>query len=311
MSDGPGRTERRRRDTQFMIRKGMIRGRSSCQSSVTDLERELDTLFQAPFAEFVGARNGLAARLKKEGRDDESARVRGLAKPSFTAWLVNQLYWSARRDPRRLSEGRRSGAGRRKGHAGRAKGRRPGRRRVRAPADARSARREGRGPCGGGGHAAEPGADRAAAHDAGRHRRVRRRRGSARPRPSAGGSRSAGLRGARQPWRWSGLDGREAGRSGRAAPTSPGALRRRIRSWQRREAASAMPRPRPPGRRTQRRPRPTPNGGRGPRPIRHARGWLRPNARSNRHRPRPKLRRRRSRPVRQKRVPRPPPPPPR
>jgi hypothetical protein len=65
---------------------------------VTDLERELDTLFQAPFAEFVGARNGLAARLKKEGRDEESARVRGLAKPSFTAWLVNQLYWTARRD---------------------------------------------------------------------------------------------------------------------------------------------------------------------------------------------------------------------
>jgi hypothetical protein len=78
--------------------KGYDRGRSSCQSSVTDLERELDTLFQAPFAEFVGTRNGLAARLKKEGRDDESARVRGLAKPSFTAWLVNQLYWTARRD---------------------------------------------------------------------------------------------------------------------------------------------------------------------------------------------------------------------
>ena len=35
---------------------------------MTDLERELDTLFQAPFAEFVGTRNGLAARLKKEGR---------------------------------------------------------------------------------------------------------------------------------------------------------------------------------------------------------------------------------------------------
>jgi hypothetical protein len=65
---------------------------------VTDLERELDTLFQAPFAEFVGARNALAARLKKEGRADESARIRGLAKPSFTAWLVNQLYWTARRD---------------------------------------------------------------------------------------------------------------------------------------------------------------------------------------------------------------------
>jgi hypothetical protein len=81
-----------------MISKGYDRDHSSCQSSVTDLERELDTLFQAPFAEFVGTRNGLAARLKKEGRDDESARVRGLAKPSFTSWLVNQLYWAARRD---------------------------------------------------------------------------------------------------------------------------------------------------------------------------------------------------------------------
>jgi hypothetical protein len=63
---------------------------------MTNLERELDVLFQAPFAEFVGTRNGLAARLKKEGRDAEAARVRGLAKPTYTAWLVNQLYWGAR-----------------------------------------------------------------------------------------------------------------------------------------------------------------------------------------------------------------------
>jgi hypothetical protein len=63
---------------------------------MTDLERELDVLFQAPFAEFVGTRNGLATRLKKEGRDAEAARVRGLAKPTYTAWLVNQLYWGAR-----------------------------------------------------------------------------------------------------------------------------------------------------------------------------------------------------------------------
>jgi hypothetical protein len=63
---------------------------------MTNLERELDVLFQAPFAEFVGTRNGLATRLKKEGRDAEAARVRGLAKPTYTAWLVNQLYWGAR-----------------------------------------------------------------------------------------------------------------------------------------------------------------------------------------------------------------------
>jgi hypothetical protein len=65
---------------------------------MTNLERELDVLFQAPFAEFVGTRNGFAARLKKEGRDVEAARVRGLAKPTYTAWLVNQLYWGARVD---------------------------------------------------------------------------------------------------------------------------------------------------------------------------------------------------------------------
>lgn len=63
---------------------------------MTSLERELDVLFQAPFAEFVGTRNGLATRLKKEGRDAEAARVRGLAKPTYTAWLVNQLFWNAR-----------------------------------------------------------------------------------------------------------------------------------------------------------------------------------------------------------------------
>ena len=63
---------------------------------VINLERELDRLFQAPFAEFVGTRNALASQLKKAGRAEESARVRGLAKPTYTAWLVNQLYWTAR-----------------------------------------------------------------------------------------------------------------------------------------------------------------------------------------------------------------------
>ncbi len=92
---------------------------------VIDLERELDSLFQAPFAEFVGARNALASRLKKEGREAEATRVRGLAKPSYTAWLVNQLYWGARKEleaylraadrvragEKAALEGRRGGAG--------------------------------------------------------------------------------------------------------------------------------------------------------------------------------------------------------
>lgn len=57
---------------------------------------ELDALFQLTPPEFVAARNALAARLKKEGRDDVAGRVRTLAKPSISAWTVNQLFWRHR-----------------------------------------------------------------------------------------------------------------------------------------------------------------------------------------------------------------------
>ena len=60
------------------------------------LENELDVLFRLPVAEFTAARNTLAAQLKKGGRRDESDRVKALAKPSITAWAVNQLYWQHR-----------------------------------------------------------------------------------------------------------------------------------------------------------------------------------------------------------------------
>jgi hypothetical protein len=58
-----------------------------------DLDAEIDPLFQLPLAEFTGARNALAARLKKEGRAVEAARVKALVKPPAPAWAVNQLYW--------------------------------------------------------------------------------------------------------------------------------------------------------------------------------------------------------------------------
>ncbi|HEX3280983.1 MAG TPA: hypothetical protein VHR36_07105, partial [Pyrinomonadaceae bacterium] len=61
-----------------------------------DLEDDVDALFQLPLAEFTGARNTLAAQLKKSGRGDESARVKALAKPTVSAWAVNQLYWDHR-----------------------------------------------------------------------------------------------------------------------------------------------------------------------------------------------------------------------
>ena len=63
-----------------------------------ELENDVDALFQLALAEFTGARNALAAQLKKSGRGEEAARVKALAKPSISAWAVNQLYWDHRED---------------------------------------------------------------------------------------------------------------------------------------------------------------------------------------------------------------------
>ena len=60
------------------------------------LEDEIDALFRLPLAEFTGARNTLAARLKKERRAKDADRVKLLSKPSISAWTVNQLYWNHR-----------------------------------------------------------------------------------------------------------------------------------------------------------------------------------------------------------------------
>ncbi len=60
------------------------------------LEDDIDALFRLPLAEFTGERNALAARLKKEGRRNDADRVKLLAKPSVSAWAVNQLYWDHR-----------------------------------------------------------------------------------------------------------------------------------------------------------------------------------------------------------------------
>lgn len=54
---------------------------------------DVDELFQLPLSEFIGARNTLAARLKQSGRADDANLVKTLAKPSVSAWTVNQLYW--------------------------------------------------------------------------------------------------------------------------------------------------------------------------------------------------------------------------
>ena len=56
----------------------------------------IDALFRLPLTEFIGARKELAARLKKTGYAEEAENVKALAKPSISAWTVNQLYWNHR-----------------------------------------------------------------------------------------------------------------------------------------------------------------------------------------------------------------------
>jgi hypothetical protein len=61
-----------------------------------ELGNDVDALFQLPLAEFTSARNELAARLKKTGQGEAAIFVKTLAKPSVSAWAVNQLYWNHR-----------------------------------------------------------------------------------------------------------------------------------------------------------------------------------------------------------------------
>jgi hypothetical protein len=60
------------------------------------LDDDIDALFKLPLTEFVSARKALAARLKQNGFVSEAEGVKALAKPSISAWTVNQLYWRHR-----------------------------------------------------------------------------------------------------------------------------------------------------------------------------------------------------------------------
>jgi len=65
----------------------------------SDIDADIDALFQGSLAEFTAARNALAKRLKAEGRTLDAERVKALAKPPAPAWAVNQLYWQ---DPKSI-----------------------------------------------------------------------------------------------------------------------------------------------------------------------------------------------------------------
>ena len=68
----------------------------SKSADIIEFPNDVDDLFKLPLAEFTGARNTLAAELKKKGRGEDAALVKALAKPPVSAWAVNQLYWNHR-----------------------------------------------------------------------------------------------------------------------------------------------------------------------------------------------------------------------
>lgn len=70
------------------------KGLRSVGGQAKTVEDDIDGLFRLPLAEFTAARNGLSARLKKEGQPDDAGRIKLLAKPPISAWAVNQLYWN-------------------------------------------------------------------------------------------------------------------------------------------------------------------------------------------------------------------------
>lgn len=65
------------------------------------LDEEIGRLYAVPLEAFIGERNALAARLKKEGDAAGSGAVKALKKPTPSAWAVNQLF---QRERERMDE---------------------------------------------------------------------------------------------------------------------------------------------------------------------------------------------------------------
>ena len=64
----------------------------------SDLDARIDELYRGPLADFISARNALAAALRCDGHLEASNEIKALSKPSLSAWAVNQLWWHARSD---------------------------------------------------------------------------------------------------------------------------------------------------------------------------------------------------------------------
>jgi hypothetical protein len=60
------------------------------------VEQAADELYASPLNAFVDRRQSLAKALRDEGDPAGAKRVGAMAKPSVSAWAVNQLWWSHR-----------------------------------------------------------------------------------------------------------------------------------------------------------------------------------------------------------------------
>ena len=65
-------------------------------SHSSQIEDEVDALYDLRPGEFVGARDALAKQVRNAGNREEAERIKALPRPSAAAWAVNQL---ARREP--------------------------------------------------------------------------------------------------------------------------------------------------------------------------------------------------------------------
>ena len=62
----------------------------------------LDRLYGLPLGAFVAERDALAKELRADGKRDEAAAVKALAKPTVAAWAVNQAVRSQPKEARAL-----------------------------------------------------------------------------------------------------------------------------------------------------------------------------------------------------------------
>jgi hypothetical protein len=71
----------------------------------TELERELDRLYELPPGEFTSARDEAVKRLRGEGHRELADEVKQLRKPTVAVWLVNRLARERTLDVQRLLKG--------------------------------------------------------------------------------------------------------------------------------------------------------------------------------------------------------------